>query len=447
MRIVILGGGTVGRWIAETLCRHHSVTIVDTDPNKIRSLNNELDVMAITGNASHSSTLFQADVLGVDLCLAVTGQEEVNILAASITKEMGARRTIARVTSDSMLDSSTFDYQWHFGVDRLLSLEELTAVELAREIRNPGSVDVEHVARGALKVQEVYVTAKSKLVGRPIKDIDVPSGVRLGCISRGDDLWLASATDVLEVEDQVLLIGDDAAVDSFRDEIQKDRRKLNVMIAGGGFTGVYLAKILDPEHYSVTLLERSPERCEELAQKLPTATLLNIDATQRKRLQEEHVEGIDVFVACMGEDENNIMAGVEAGDLGAKKVLCVVGRPDYALLMSQLGIDKAVSPREAMVEQVKTFLNEGAIISHTQLHEGNIGVYEIEIQEGSPACEHILANLELPSGKCLIAAVVHEGQVRVPRPDDHFAAGDYIVALIEDSAVDATLDMFSVTGR
>ena len=139
MRIVILGGGTVGRWIAETLCRHHSVTIVDTDPNKIRSLNNELDVMAITGNASHSSTLFQADVLGVDLCLAVTGQEEVNILAASITKEMGARRTIARVTSDSMLDSSTFDYQWHFGVDRLLSLEELTAVELAREIRNPGS--------------------------------------------------------------------------------------------------------------------------------------------------------------------------------------------------------------------------------------------------------------------------------------------------------------------
>jgi len=129
MRIVILGGGTVGTSIADLLCHHgHSVTVVDRSAARTRQINNELDVRAITGSASQSSVLFQADVLGADVCLAVTGDDEANIVAASMAKAMGARRALARVYAPVFRDLSTFDYNRHFNIDRMLSLEHLSAM-------------------------------------------------------------------------------------------------------------------------------------------------------------------------------------------------------------------------------------------------------------------------------------------------------------------------------
>ena len=119
MRIVVLGAGTVGTWIADLLCQHrHSVTVVDVDASHTARINEELDVRALTGSASESSVLFQADVLGADICLAVTGKDEINLVSASMAKAMGARRTIARVFGPIFRDRSTFDYERHFCIDR-----------------------------------------------------------------------------------------------------------------------------------------------------------------------------------------------------------------------------------------------------------------------------------------------------------------------------------------
>ena len=140
----------------------------------------------------------------------------------------------------------------------------------------------------------------------------------------------------------------------------------------------------------------------------------------------------------------NSTDGVERDD---KTIVCVVSRPDYAQVISRLGIDRAISPRTAMVEQVQTFLTTGAVISTNSLPGTDIGVYEIEVQPGSAAEEHVLVNLALPLGKCLIAAVSSQGEARVPRGDDHFKAGDYVVALIHADAVDDVVEKFSGSSR
>ena len=185
MRIVVLGAGTVGHSIASLLCLHrHSVTVVDIDVEHIRHVNETLDVRAITGSASQSSVLFQANVGSADLVLAVTGNDEVNIVAGSIAKAMGAKRAVARVYAPVFRDLSTFDYQRHFGIDRLLSLEHLTAVEVARELRHSGSVAVENLARGELEVHELIVAENKAGVGQLLKDLRLPSGVRVGSINR-----------------------------------------------------------------------------------------------------------------------------------------------------------------------------------------------------------------------------------------------------------------------
>lgn len=448
MRVVILGAGVVGSGIADFLCNErHSVSLVEMELARAREIKDDLDVRLVIGSAALSTTLVQAEVEGADLCLAVTGSEEVNIMAASMAKAMGARRSIARVYSHVFKDAGVFDYQAHFGIDRLLSLEELTALELAQRIRNPGSVMMEHFARGEMTVQEAVVAEKSTIGGKQIRQLDIGEEVRIGSISRKEELWIAGADDELEAGDRILLIGNRDAVDEFRELAERDSGpRRGVVIAGGGETGVHLARGLEGGHFDVVLLEKSEERCVRIAAELPHVTVICNDATRRVVLEEERVGSADVFVACTGDDENNILAGVEARDIGASEIICVVSRPDYVNLMQKLNIDIAISPRQAMARQIRTFLNTGPVVSRTMLHNKNIGVFEIEVQEDSPATEHVLNNLGLPVNKCQIAARVREGEVSLPKGDERFEAGDLIVALIDSSAVEATLEKLSVGG-
>ncbi len=448
MRIVILGAGTVGTSIADLLCQHrHSVTVVDNDPLHTRRINDELDVRALTGSASQSSVLFQADVIGADLCLAVTGDDEVNLVAASVAKSLGARRSIARVYAPIFRDLSTFDYQRHFNIDRMLSLEHLSATELARSIRNPGSVVLENFARGQLEVQEMLVSERAKAVNVPLKQLGLPSEVRIGSIYRDGRMWIAGADDKIESGDRVTLIGSREDIDEVTEMFHTTPGpKLSVVIAGGGETGYHLARTLEGEHFSVLLMDESHERCDFLAKNLRHTTVVHADATRRAVLEEERVGAADVFVACTGDDENNIVAGVEAREIGAKKILAMVARPDYASIVGKLGIDHAVSEREVMAKQVLGFLNEGPVVHRTALPGGRISVFEIDVWEGAPVTEHVLAKLPLPQ-PCLIAAVIHTEFVRVPGADDRLQPGDTVVALIDESAVDAALAQFSANGR
>ena len=448
MRIVVLGSGTVGTSIADLLCRYrHSVTIVDEDPSHVRQLNAALDVRAITGSASQSSVLFQADVLGADLCLAVTGDDEVNMVAASLAKAMGARRTVARVYGEVFRDTSTFDYQRHFNIDRMLSLEHLSAMEFARNIRNPGSVAVENFARGEIEVQELEVREETKSTGVSLKQLELPHGLRIGSIRRAERTWIAGADDTIQLADRLTLIGLRSDIDEVKDMFRvRPGAKIGIVIIGGGETGYHLAQVLEGDRTAVLVMEADEERAEFLASNLKYATVIHADGTRRAVLEEERVGSADVFVSCTGDDENNIMAGVEARDVGAKKIMAVVSRPDYANIVGKLGIDVAVSPREVMARQVMGYLNTGPVISRTSLAQSTIEVVEIEVLEGAPATEHVLAVLPLPNS-CLIAAVIRENFVQVPGADDRLEPGDTVVALIDDAVLEDAIQLFTVNGR
>jgi len=446
MRVLTLGAGTVGRWIADMLCRRrHSVTVVDTDPEHVRRINSELDVRAIVGSASRSTVLFQADVCAADMVLAVTGDDEVNIVAASMAKALGARRSIARVYAPAFRDQSTFDYQQHFSIDSLLSLEQLSAFELARAIRSPDAIPLEHFARGQLEVYEMEVDAKAPSINNKLRDLKIPGNIRIGSIARDGRMWIASGEDELHGGDRVSLIGTPEAVAKARAILVSTRPARNpqrVMIAGGGETGYHLADSLSRRNYRIVVLERDLDRCEQLAKLLPEVTVVHANANRRSVLEDEGGGTADYFVACTGSDESNIMAGVEARELGASRVMCVVGRPDYANVVGKLGIDLAVSERDVAARQILGYLNEGAIISQSRLPNGAIGVYELEIFDGAPITSASLAELPL-AGRCLIAAIQRDGFVRVPQADDQLQEGDIVVALIDLANSEDSLALFS----
>ncbi len=448
MNIVVLGAGTVGRSIAELLCeKDQNVTVVDTNAAKVERINEELDVRAIVGSASQSSILFQAGVNTADVCLAVSGNDEVNIIAASMSKMMGVRRSIARVYAPVFRDLSTFDYQHHFNIDQILSLEYLTAMELVRRIRDQSMVIVETLLQGELHVEEIIVGQEGKLTRSKIKDLGLSKSMRIGTIKRDNRMWIASA------EDQ-LIIGDHVTVFCRPDEMKQVRSlfktsvgpQRRVVIGGGGETGLHLAKMLEREGFKVTILETEESRCEELASILESTDIIHGDATRVEFLKEERVGNADVFVACTGDDENNMVMCVEAETLGAAKIMCLVDRPDYAKIVNRLGIDLAVSKREAMAKQILAYLTEGVVVARVKLPGGLINIIEVEIRPGSPATTSTLAELGLPD-RCLVAGVIQQETVRVPTAQDRLSPGNTAVLLVEEDVVDAALARFTPVGK
>lgn len=446
MRIVVLGAGTVGTWIADLLCQQrHSVTVVDNDPAHTQRINAELDVKAITGAASNSSVLFQADVIGADVCLAVTGVDEVNLVAASIAKSMGCRRSVARTFGPVFRNRSTFDYERHFNIDRLLSLERLAALELAHGIRSPDSLAVENLADGKLEVAEISVSYDSSALNKPLKDMKIPAEVRFGTIQRDDKMWVAKASDVIQLGDRVTVIGQHGEIAAVRKTLQRKlEKKLDIVIAGGGETGLHLASLFEDKRYCITLLESDIERCEFLASCLPHVTVVQADATRRSVLEEERIGSADVFAACIGDDENNIVTCVEAKELGTETILAIVSRPDYANVVAKLGIDLAVSPRNVMAKQILSFMNKGPVFSRSMLGGGNIGIYEIDVREGAEVTRFDLLNLPFPS-TCLILAVIRDDFVRIPRASDRLKPGDRVVVLVEGGDTEEMLELFQAT--
>lgn len=445
MKIVILGAGTVGTSIADMLCRdRHSVTVVDSQAARVRAINERLDVRAVTGNAAQSSVLFQAGVLDCDLCLAVTGSDEVNMVAASIAKGMGSRRSVARVFAPVYRDLSTFDYQRHFRIDRMLSLEQLSAMELARAIRHSGAVAVEHFARGELEVQELTVEEGTKAVRRPLSELRLPRGVRIGSVARDGTTRIAMASDQLQPGERITLIGTQEEIDEIRDWFQRESPpRQRVVIAGGGETGYHLARSLEGRRFSIVLMDANRERCDFLAAHLKHTTVVHADATQRAALEEERVGNADFFASCTGDDEDNILAGVEARELGAKTILAIVSRPDYGQIVGKLGIDHVVSPRVVMAKEIRGLLNTGPVVSRMPLAgAGGISVVELEVRPDVPATQGTLAELPLPD-QSLIAAVIHETYVRVPGGDDRICPGDAVIALVADTVFDDLVKLFN----
>ncbi|MCG6157864.1 Trk system potassium transporter TrkA [Rubinisphaera margarita] len=445
MNVVILGAGTVGTSIAQLLCENgHNVRLVDFSAEALERSGEDLDIQTIVGSACDAVTLFQADVLNADLCLAVTSNDEVNLVGASLCKAMGAKRSISRIFEPRYLDYSTFDYRRHFAIDNLLSLEQLTALELAKTIRANGLFTLESFARGGIEIQEVEVQAGSKVIGQSLRAIRMPANVRIGLVTSGKRSFIPHADDAFAEGDRITLVGERTEIRGVMKLFQiKAPPHLDIIIAGGGKVGFYLAKSLERERYRVTIMEVDEERCHELARQLPEATILHANATSQAEMREARVGKADVFIASTGRDEDNIICGVEARELGTGRILSVVRRPDYVNVLEKLQIDFAVSPRLVMARQILGMVSGGPILAAEETADGEVLIWEVEVQPNSPVTRIPLKELSL--SQTLIAAIVRDDYVRVPTAEDVLKSHDSAVVLVNRQLTSEAIKLFMTT--
>ncbi|MDD3587399.1 MAG: Trk system potassium transporter TrkA [Thermoguttaceae bacterium] len=445
MQVLILGAGTVGASIASELCESHSVTLVDNDRALIKQIEGDnMDIRTVVGSASEANVLFQAGVTTADICLALTGNDEVNIVGASMAKAMGVPRVAARVYAGIFSDLGTFDYQQHFNIDRFFSMEHLTAMEIARRIREPGAMLIEHFGGGHLEMQEVAITKPTSATSVPLAELKLPSRVRIGTITRTDGTTsIATADDKIEVGDRITILGGRDEVENVKRLFQtQSTNRESVLIAGGGEIGYQLARVLQERNYSITILEADRERCEVLSKLLRKSTIIHGDASQKKFLESEYVGAKDLFVACLGDDENNIMACVEAHELDVQTLVAVIERPDYAKIVGKFGISEAVSPQEVTSRQISGLMHNGPVIfRNSHLLGGDVDVFELVVGENALVTQNPLKNVGL-SKKILVAAVVRGKDVLIPDAEFIIKENDTVLVLVDAKAQPELIKQF-----
>ena len=446
MRIMILGGGVLGGTIAKILCdRRHDVTIIEKNPNVVKQLDNSLDASVVAGSGTHANTLFSAGITAAEICLAVMGNDEANLVGASLAKAMGVRRSVAHVFAPSLRDTSTFDYTKHFNIDRVMSIESLTAAEIAGEIRETGDWKIEHFANGEIELQEVTIFKEPPPeLRKPLSELRFPPEVRVATIRRGSETKIATAADCITAGDRVSLIGVREEIERVKKKFQAGSvKKQRVLIGGGGESGFQLALLLEARGYSVTVMEVNRVRCDFLSNHLPRSTIIHGDTTSRNDVFNERIEDLDTFVACTGSGESNIISALEVKTYNPKiQTMISTNRPNYRDLALRVGIDKAFVPAMVMARQVLGFLNAGAIVfRNTQLFPRVVDVLEIRVPDGATITRDKLRYAKLPS-RCLFGAVIRDGFVQVPNADFQFRPGDDVVALVQPDLLNELVKLF-----
>jgi trk system potassium uptake protein TrkA len=452
MKIIILGAGQVGGTLAEHLAdEQNDITVVDVDGEKLRLLQDRLDIGIVAGEASHPNTLLKAGAEDADMLVAVTNSDEINMMACQVAHTLFNTPTkISRVRSQQYLSyqEALFNRE-NVPVDVIIGPEQLVTKNIQQLIANPGALQVLDFAEGRVQLVAVRAYHGGPIVGQQLREIrkHMPKvDTRVAAIFRQNRPIIPEGDTVVELDDEVFFI---AAKDNIR-AVMAEMREIDkpykrVMIAGGGNIGATLAWNIEGK-YQVKIIERSYERCRVLSERLKHTLVLNGSATEPQLLAAENIEGTDVFCALTNNDESNIMMSMLAKREGAKKVITLITNPAYADLVGD-EIDIAISPQQITIGSLLTHVRRGDISNVHSLRRGAAEAIEVTAHGDSHSSRVVgrrLDEIKLPEG-VTIGAIVRAEKVLMAHSHIVVETDDHVILfLVDRSMIKAVEKLFAV---
>jgi trk system potassium uptake protein len=393
MKILILGAGRVGESVAESLVsERNDITVVDTDPARLRALQDRLDLRGVVGNGIQPSVLREAGIEDTDMLISCAPQDETNLVACKVAKDQfNVQTTIARVRSPEFQDGSPLLGKAGFGVDKVICPEESVTAYIRKLIQYPEALQVLEFAHGLVSLIAVRAVAGGPLVRHSLAEIPalVPKAeMRIVAIYRQDAVLPQLDGDTrIEPGDEVFVL---AATEHIRTVLgalrMRDLPVRRLMVAGGGKVGLRLAREVHAD-YHVKIIEPQRTRCEYLATVLPPEVLvLQGDSTDEDLLGDENVDQMDLFLALTSDDEDNIMSCLLAKRLGARRVLAVINRRAYADLVQGTQIDIAISPSHTVIGELLAYVRRGDVEAVHSLRRGAAEALEAIVRGDSKSC-------------------------------------------------------------
>ncbi|MEW5769145.1 MAG: Trk system potassium transporter TrkA [Pseudomonadota bacterium] len=447
MKIIILGAGQVGSNLAEHLVREgNDLTVVDIDAEKLAVLQDRYDLRTVCGQASHPSVLRQAGADDADMLVAVTLNDETNIVACKLASTLFNIPTkIARIRAVDYMQHPQLFAEDGFGVDHVIAPEQEITDYLRRLIDYPEALQVVDFAGGRIRLVAVkahggfmvghalkHLREHMHLMFREHPGVDSNIDARVAAIYRQDRAIVPEGDTVIQEGDEIFFLAATENIRSVMKEIRhSDQSVRRVMIAGGGNIGRRLAKSLERD-YQVKLVDRNKKNADRLSHELEHALVLNGNATDEDLLRAENIEDMDVFCALTNDDEDNIMASLLAKRLGAKKVIALINRSTYVDLLQGGEIDIALSPAQATIGPLLTHIRRGDMAVVHSLRRGAAEALEAVVHGDARSSKLIGRRMEeigLPEGVS-IGAILRGDEVIIAHHDTRIEAEDHLILFV-----------------
>jgi trk system potassium uptake protein TrkA len=439
MKIVILGAGQVGSTLAENLAgEHHDVTLVDTDESLLRDLQDRLDVRTVAGKASYPEILEQAGTESADMLIAVTDNDEANIIACQVAYSLyNTPAKIARIRSPQYTNRKDLFQQGGLSIDVFISPETLVTNYIKDLIDHPGALQVLDFSDHKVKLVSIKPNYGGLIVGKSLKKLNdyIPDvEMRIAAIFRDDRSIPLSGSTVIEVGDEVFFISASQNIRAIMAALGRTYRPYkHIMIGGGGNIGSNLAAQLEKD-YQVKIIDHNRPNCERLAKQLSNSTVLCGDVADKELLFNENIEQMDLYCAVTSDDEANIMAALQAKRMGARQVMALVMRPGYVDLIEGGEINIAISPQQATISSILAHVRRGDVVNVHSLRRGAAEAIEA-IANGDKKTSKVvgrtLEELHLPAATT-IGAIVRAGEVIIPHHDTRIESGDHVILFVSD---------------
>jgi len=447
MKAIIIGAGEVGYHIAKSLSLTNDVIVVEKDEGTARRAD-ELDVQVLEGNGANADLL--ADILhDADILVAVTGFDEVNIVACMTAKliirsHVGWKetKTIARVSNPDYIDAPVTSRS-QVGVDIMICPELALASQVAEVLSSPSAIDAEVFAGGKVQMMEFAIRPENKMVGKQIQSLNLDECCIVSAIFRKEEIIIPHGDDLIKADDHVVIVGKPKAVENLIHTFgDGEPHRIRILLIGCGIVGFYLAKIIDrDEKADLKVIEYRKSRCIEIAEMLENSLILNGDGTDVNLLREENIEDMDVVLAVTDNDEKNLLCSLLAKQMGAKKVIARADRSDYVPLFEMVGIDMAVSPREATVNEVLKLTMGRGIQTLATLEGEKAEIIEYTTSRHSKIAGKSLEKVKFPKG-ALVTMVVRNNNAIIPRGDFIILEGDKVIVFALSSVVSSVEKFF-----
>lgn len=452
MKVIICGAGRVGNGIAARLAEEgNTVTVVDLSDELIRTITTELDVRGYVGHAAYPDMLKRAGAENAEMIIAVTYSDEVNMLACQIAHSLFEVPTkIARVRAQNYLNSEWNDLfsRDNLPIDVIISPEVEIGKSILRRLNMPGAFDVVPFADGRVQLLGIKITEDTPIIDTPIRQInDLFPGLHAVVvgIKRDGEIFTPTPDDPLVPGDEAYFVTLTEQAARLLDIIGSVGDKARqIVIIGGGQIGAYVAAQLETmSGVRARIIERNKERAEAIVEDLRKTVILNGDAMDAQIQDEAGVANAELVLCLTDDDKTNILAGVLAKKMGAKRAASLVNAVSMQNVKAELGLDMIIDPRATTVSSILRHVRRGRIVDVFSVDEGRAEAMEGEVLETSPLAGKKLSDAEIDDG-IAIGAVIHEGSVLYPKPDLVIRPGDRIVLMAELSALKSVEKLFRV---
>lgn len=383
MKIIIFGATEIGYLIAQELYQNHDITIVDI-AEKISEDFNKLDVSFVSGSGSSVSVLESAGIKGADIFIACSPLDEANIVSSWTAKKISGVETVSFVSKYEYLEGLSLKKDnlqiSEFGIDHIIWPEELLTQEIFRIITVPEAIDVEFFAGGKARLFEYRIKNDSTILNKQIKDCFFPEDALIVGITRENKLFIPDGSTQLLLGDKVIFMGTEQAMNILARNFFKTKKNIETAaIIGGGNVGYMLASQLEKIGLRTKIIEADYDRCEFLSENLKKTLVLYGDGTNLELLEAEDIGDSDVLVCVTNNDEKNLLCSLLAKQLGVKKVITRVSKAPNVSLFEKVGIDVAISPKEAAINELRNRLIETDFDILAIVERGQGEVLEISV--------------------------------------------------------------------